>query len=111
MGLVDGISWTKDDACTSCTAMNVYASPAVIEGVKKFEEATEAEGRRLGDPGPCANSQPCADRVSYEWLDDGGINRRCEYLTANSLSSKQLIQKWCPTVKHGCKRTCGTCGY
>jgi len=46
--LVDGTSWTKDDACTSCTAMNVYASPAVIEGVKKFEEATEAEGRRLG---------------------------------------------------------------
>jgi len=45
--LVDGTSWTKDDACTSCTAMNVYASPAVIEGVKKFEEATEAEGRRL----------------------------------------------------------------
>jgi len=44
--LKDGTSWTKDVTCTQCTATNVYSSSEVLEGVKKFEKATELAGRR-----------------------------------------------------------------
>lgn len=43
----DGASWTKDVACTECTATNVFASPDILEGIKNFEDATGMDGRRL----------------------------------------------------------------
>lgn len=43
----DGTSWAKDEVCTECTAVNVFSSPAVIEGIKNFEESTSANRRHL----------------------------------------------------------------
>lgn len=49
--LKDGTSWTKDMACTHCTAVNVYYSNSeILEGLKNFEEATGVDGRRLWSP-------------------------------------------------------------
>lgn len=45
--LKDGTSWTKDVACTQCTAVNVFSNSEVLEGLKNFEEATGVDGRRL----------------------------------------------------------------
>jgi len=49
--LKDGTSWTKNVACTQCTAVNVYSNSEILEGLKNFEEATGVDGRRLGGPG------------------------------------------------------------
>lgn len=55
--LKDGTSWTKNVACTQCTAVNVYSNSEILEGLKNFEEATGVDGRRLGGP----NIHPGAD--------------------------------------------------
>ncbi|EJK58273.1 hypothetical protein THAOC_21620 [Thalassiosira oceanica] len=48
ISLVDGTSWNKHIACSACTAINVFASAAVLEGIAKFEEAVDlAGGRKL----------------------------------------------------------------
>eukprot|EP01083_Nonionella_stella_P236092 829499_1 len=46
VALKNGTSWTKDVACTQCTATNVYSTSEVLEGVKNFDEVTDMAGRR-----------------------------------------------------------------
>ena len=44
ISLVDGTSWNKHVACSACTAINVFASTEVLEGIAKFEEAVGLAG-------------------------------------------------------------------
>jgi len=44
--LEDGTEWTVCIYCTECTAVNVYPTPEILDGLENFQTATGVEARR-----------------------------------------------------------------